>query len=140
MSKLEKTTYVEKVNADGKVYEIRKFKCPKCGNKDLNYQVVGEGAYTSSKTFFNLYMTGIINATHAICPKCGTSFKTREYHRVNKGTYCVLAAFLGSLGIHKFYAKHTMDGLKYLVFCWTFIPGLIAFFYDFFCGFISKSR
>lgn len=46
---------------------------------------------------------------------------------VNKTTYCVLACFLGGLGLHKFYAGQTAAGVLYLLFCWTWIPAIIAF-------------
>lgn len=45
---------------------------------------------------------------------------------VNKVIYCVLAFFLGGLGIHKFYARKIGLGILYFIFCWTFIPGFIA--------------
>jgi len=45
---------------------------------------------------------------------------------VNKVTYALLAFFLGGLGVHKFYASQTGMGILYLVFCWTFIPSIIA--------------
>lgn len=48
-------------------------------------------------------------------------------HRVNKIAYVLLAFFFGYIGIHKFYAGHIFLGILYLLFCWTFIPGLIAF-------------
>ena len=38
----------------------------------------------------------------------------------------VLTIFLGGLGIHKFYLGNTVLGILYLVFCWTFIPSIIA--------------
>lgn len=44
----------------------------------------------------------------------------------NKTTAILLALFLGGLGAHKFYLGKPGMGLLYLVFCWTFIPGLIA--------------
>lgn len=47
-------------------------------------------------------------------------------HRVSKTAYILLALFLGNLGIHKFYAKKYIMGLVYLLFCWTFIPCIIA--------------
>ncbi len=62
------------------------------------------------------------------CPKCGYPF----HHLLpgaqkNKTLVIILALFLGGLGIHKFYLGRTMWGIVYLVFCWTFIPALVAF-------------
>ena len=38
-----------------------------------------------------------------------------------------LALFLGSIGAHKFYQGKTWQGVLYLLFCWTFVPGFISF-------------
>ena len=38
----------------------------------------------------------------------------------------LLALFLGSFGIHKFYLGRIGWGIAYLLFCWTLIPGVIA--------------
>ncbi len=45
---------------------------------------------------------------------------------VSKVAYCLLCLFLGGIGVHKFYAGKTGQGLLYLFFCWTFVPSLIA--------------
>jgi TM2 domain-containing membrane protein YozV len=56
-----------------------------------------------------------------------------------KGTYQVskpkskllailLAFFLGSFGIHKFYLNDSKWGIIYLVFCWTGIPTMLGLF------------
>lgn len=45
---------------------------------------------------------------------------------VNKVVYCILALFLGGLGVHKFYAGRIGAGICYLLFCWTCIPAFIA--------------
>ena len=39
----------------------------------------------------------------------------------------ILAFFLGGLGIHKFYLGQIGWGIIYLIFCWTFIPSIVAF-------------
>jgi TM2 domain-containing membrane protein YozV len=40
----------------------------------------------------------------------------------------LLALFLGGIGIHKFYLNQPVAGILYLIFCWTGIPAVIAFF------------
>lgn len=44
----------------------------------------------------------------------------------SKGTAVILAFLLGGIGAHKFYLGQTLLGLIYFVFCWTFIPAMIA--------------
>ncbi len=46
----------------------------------------------------------------------------------NRILAALLAFFVGWLGIHKFYLGYNLAGIVYLIFSWTFIPGLIAFF------------
>ena len=53
----------------------------------------------------------------------------KEYAKqngVDKTLYLILCFVLGGLGIHKFYAKKYMQGVLYLVFCWTWIPAIIG--------------
>lgn len=57
---------------------------------------------------------------------------------VNKLVYCILAFFLGGIGIHKFYAGKTGTGIAFLLFCWTGIPAIIAFI-DFIVGLTKKA-
>ena len=45
--------------------------------------------------------------------------------QVNKVIYILLALFLGSFGIHKFYAGKTCK-VSYLIFFWTVIPHILA--------------
>lgn len=52
-----------------------------------------------------------------------------QYGRVvNKWVYFILALFFGGIGAHKFYSGFSGKGIMYLIFCWTMIPALIAFF------------
>ena len=39
----------------------------------------------------------------------------------------LLAILLGDLGIHKFYLGQIGKGILYILFCWTYIPAIIAF-------------
>jgi len=45
----------------------------------------------------------------------------------SKTTAGVLALVLGGLGAHKFYLWKTGLWILYLIFCWTYIPAIIAF-------------
>lgn len=57
---------------------------------------------------------------------------------VNKIVYCLLAFFLGGIGIHKFYAGKTSAGILYILFCWSGIPAFIAFI-EFIIGLCKKA-
>lgn len=46
----------------------------------------------------------------------------------NRTTALLICFFGGYFGIHKFYLGKNVEGILYLVFCWTCIPGIIAFF------------
>ncbi|MCH5233667.1 MAG: TM2 domain-containing protein [Muribaculaceae bacterium] len=48
------------------------------------------------------------------------------YYPKSKTTAGLLAIFLGALGAHKFYLGKTGMGVLYLVFCWTYIPGILG--------------
>lgn len=52
-----------------------------------------------------------------------------QYNNVRKNptTAVLLALFLGGLGAHKFYLNQAGIGIVYLLFCWTYIPAIIAF-------------
>jgi len=46
----------------------------------------------------------------------------------NKLAAALFAFFLGGFGIHKFYLGQNFKGVIYLIFFWTIIPAVIAFF------------
>ncbi|MGM0577943.1 MAG: NINE protein [Myxococcota bacterium] len=45
----------------------------------------------------------------------------------DKNTAGILALLLGGIGAHRFYLEQIGLGFVYLLFCWTFIPGIVAF-------------
>lgn len=46
----------------------------------------------------------------------------------DKTVAVVLALLVGPIGIHKFYLGNSLAGVLYLLFSWTLIPSLLAFF------------
>jgi TM2 domain-containing membrane protein YozV len=44
----------------------------------------------------------------------------------DKTTAGILALLLGAIGVHRFYLGQAGKGLMYLLFCWTFVPAIIA--------------
>ncbi|CAN1212370.1 NINE protein [Tumidithrix helvetica PCC 7403] len=58
----------------------------------------------------------------------------------SKTAAILLCWFLGGIGVHKFYLGQTGAGVLYLLFCWTFIPAIIAFFEFFMLIFMSDAE
>ena len=46
----------------------------------------------------------------------------------NKWIYIILALLFGGFGIHKLYEGMPFGFILYIVFSWTFIPAIVAFF------------
>jgi TM2 domain-containing membrane protein YozV len=59
-------------------------------------------------------------------PNKSNFLKGRCYHLKNRVAAGVLGILLGGLGIHKFYLGQIGQGIVYLLFCWTGIPGIIG--------------
>lgn len=75
----------------------------------------------------------LIRRNAEICPECGVrqfghagSWGGTAPNGKNRVAAALLALLLGWLGVHKFYLGQVGLGLLYLLFSWTFIPGLIA--------------
>lgn len=70
------------------------------------------------------------------CPGCGAPVnKSSSQNTIvvadtpkSRSLSALFALFLGGLGIHKFYLNQPGWGFVYLVFCWSLIPSLVAFF------------
>lgn len=68
----------------------------------------------------------LIHKEAPTCPKCGAP-QSDVRDRKSWGLTILLTLLLGGIGVHKFYLGRPGWGLVYLLFCWTFIPGIIAF-------------
>jgi TM2 domain-containing membrane protein YozV len=78
----------------------------------------------------------VIKIKAEICPNCGV----RQGERVSKTALLLLAFFFGGIGAHKFYIRKYVQGVFYLLFCWTGIPNLIALIEFFIYAFTSSER
>jgi TM2 domain-containing membrane protein YozV len=58
----------------------------------------------------------------------------------DKTVAILLCLFMGALGIHKFYLGQNLWGVLYFLFCWTLIPGIVAFFEFFILIFMSEGE
>jgi len=64
-----------------------------------------------------------------ICPKCGIRQTNPPSAQGEKSKIAagLFALFLGGISIHKFYLGKPGQGILYILFCWTFIPAIVAF-------------
>ncbi len=69
-----------------------------------------------------------VHKTARNCPNCGAKLRGSLKSEKSKIAAALLALFLGGLGIHKFYLGQGGWGILYLIFFWTFIPMIVAFF------------
>lgn len=68
------------------------------------------------------------------CPGCGVTINgavARQQPIIvnapkSRSLAVLLALFFGGVGIHKFYLNSPGWGFIYLIFCWTFIPLILA--------------
>ena len=68
-----------------------------------------------------------IYAGARVCPNCGTrQLRSGAKRRKSRITAAILALLLGGIGAHKFYLGKFFQGILYLFFSWTLIPGIIA--------------
>jgi len=69
-----------------------------------------------------------INRKAVICPECGVpqpGSATTDKSKIVAGIFALL---LGGFGIHKFYLGRIGLGILYLLFFWTAILAIVAFF------------
>lgn len=80
-----------------------------------------------------------LNDGAKFCPKCGKGMANQTvvyvqppqqdiyvHERKSKGLAMTLCFFFGGIGLHKFYLRQYFSGSLYLLFCWTFLPLLLA--------------
>lgn len=76
----------------------------------------------SSQVFMNAG-GGAAGGVAAVASEAGSSRLRGDRTKTAAILWCL---FLGAVGAHKFYLGKPGWGLLYLIFCWTFIPAIIA--------------
>lgn len=111
--------------------------CPKCGAVQPVHATspvsplmpVRATSPSQSLPAHHVYCRGCGEAIHESapsCPKCGAVQRTASAARSGRDrtTAGLLAILLGSFGAHRFYLGHIGLGFLYLIFFWTWIPGI----------------
>lgn len=62
-----------------------------------------------------------------VCLSCGKMLSSSSSNGISKTALVLITFFLGGIGGHRFYQKKYLLGALYLLFCWTGIPGIVAF-------------
>ncbi|MDD5285715.1 MAG: TM2 domain-containing protein [Desulfuromonadaceae bacterium] len=102
-------------------------KCPKCYkssiiNKttarktDTGYSLDGEGTCSCGLTFDKIERNNTLNSSPV--------FMVNQPSR--RSTAGLLALLLGGIGVHHFYLGRPVAGIFNILFCWTFIPAILA--------------
>jgi TM2 domain-containing membrane protein YozV len=82
-----------------------------------------------------------IHETAISCPHCGCQQAAAVTGNIkSQSVATVLAAFVGGIGIHRFYLRSPVTGIFYILFCWTGIPGLIALIETLVYAFMSQQN
>jgi TM2 domain-containing membrane protein YozV len=84
--------------------------------------------------------TGASKCKHCQSKLTKSTRKNRSHHNKSKGVTILLTLFLGGIGAHKFYLDRGGQGILYLLFFWSLIPAIIAFFELFRFAFMSEER
>lgn len=76
------------------------------------------------------YCSGCGKVLHKDAPQCvqcgAPQADVAPKGSKSRVTAIVLALLLGGVGGHKFYLGRAGMGILYLLFCWTFIPSIVA--------------
>lgn len=100
------------------------------GDDQNRYQFSGSDwkgqSHPARGQFVDFEIRGLGQATNIYQISVPSALGT-QYGQKSRIVAAILAFFLGGFGIHKFYLGQIGWGIVYLLFCWTFIPSIVAF-------------
>jgi TM2 domain-containing membrane protein YozV len=104
--------------------------CPDCGfGKEVAREKIPAGKIKVNcpecQAKFPFTLTDASSEFRADEPSSATA--AAKPRQISKVALLLFTFFLGGVGAHKFYLHKYLQGVLYLVFCWTAIPSLIAF-------------
>jgi TM2 domain-containing membrane protein YozV len=111
----------------------------------LQLQLFDKNQYIRGEKMEMVFCRGCakeIHETAPSCPHCGYQQQVvaNAGDIKSQSVAALLTAFLGDLGIHRFYLRRPITGVLYLLFCWTGIPGLLAFIETYIYTFTSQEK
>jgi TM2 domain-containing membrane protein YozV len=95
-------------HACANILDVRAELCPRCGIRQPLMVMHPPGAYPPGMALTAPGQSQMVRSNK------------------DKTTAGILALLVGGIGVHKFYLGQIGLGIVYLLFCWTFIPSLIA--------------
>jgi len=106
-------------------------KCKHCGETvcvALRAAEEAKRSFTSSGTHVFMNAGGASASSSASSSSASSSHRDELSITSTKSRLvaALLAFFLGTFGIHKFYLGQTGWGILYLLFCWTAIPTVVS--------------
>ena len=103
--------------------------CPQCGapapENSTKCEYCGAALATAAKTTAT-QSAPQPQVVYAQQPQ-GANPERANWPIKNKIVAGILALLLGGIGVHKFYLGQKGKGIMYLLFCWTYIPGILGF-------------
>lgn len=97
--------------------------CPQCGTAQQVQQASPQGFNAPQPNFAQPQQNNFAQPGYQQAGFQQPVYGPAPKSRVTAGLFALL---LGGIGVHKFYLNKVGLGVLYVLFCWTFVPAVIA--------------